>query len=86
VVGVLRRSGWRLNAKMAERPPGNLRKPSSPVHPGRRQRTDTGSDYPGLGQVDVGRLVLPGHEMPVAVRETLDHLARSPTLGVVVRH
>jgi hypothetical protein len=24
VVGVLRRSGWRLNAKMAERPSGNL--------------------------------------------------------------
>jgi hypothetical protein len=23
-VGVLRRSGWRLNAKMAERPPGNF--------------------------------------------------------------
>ena len=24
VIGVLRRSGWRLNAKMAKRPPGNL--------------------------------------------------------------
>ena len=86
VVGVLRWGGWRLNAQMTEGPPGNLGEPSSPVHPGSRQWTDAGSDYPGLAQVDVDRLGLPGHKMPVAVRETLDHLSRSPTLGVVFRH
>src|SRR5947209_20386910 len=74
VVGVLLRSGCRLNAEMAKRPPGNLGEPSSPVHPGSRQWTDTGSHYPGLGQVDVDSLILLCHKMPVAVRQALGRL------------
>jgi hypothetical protein len=82
-VGVLRRSGWRLNAEMAEGPPGNLCEPSSSVHPASRQRTDAGSHHPGLGQMDVNGLILLGHKMLVAVREALGRLSRGPTLGVV---
>jgi hypothetical protein len=35
--------------------------------------------------VDVGGLIVLGHKTLVAIRETLGHLSRSPTLGVVVR-
>jgi hypothetical protein len=51
------------------------------VHPGSGQWTDPGSHYPGLGQVDVGGLILLGYKALVAVGETLGYLSRSPTLG-----
>jgi hypothetical protein len=76
VISVLRRSGWRLNAKTAKRPPENLSKPSSPVHPSSRQRTDASSHNPGLRQVKVNGLILLGHQTPVALWQTLGRLSQ----------
>ena len=54
------------------------------MHPSSGQRTDTGSHYPSPGQVDVGGPILLGEKTLVAVGETLGHLPRHSTLGVIL--
>ena len=55
------------------------------MHPGSGQWTQTGSHYPGLGQVDVDGPILLGEKMLIAVREAADRLLCNPALGVVFR-
>src|SRR5919107_1693292 len=67
---------------MSEGPPGDLRQPSSPMHPAGRHRADTGGEHPGLAQMDVGGAVLPREHPAVALGHTPHHALSSTVLVV----
>ncbi len=50
------------------------------MHPAGRQRADTGSEHPGIAQMDVGSAVLPSEQATVALGQTPHHILRSTVL------
>ena len=53
------------------------------MHPAGGQGVDTGSEHPGIAEMDVGGAVLPSEQAAVALGQTTDHVLRGAVLLAV---